>query len=443
MADTTLAGSRIRERRLNMGLRQAALAEMVGISASYLNLIEHNRRRIGGKLVVELARALNVEPALLSEGARAELVDGLKDAVLTGEGDDALAASASVFAERDPGWAAFLISQHRRITAQTDLIATLTDRLAHDPQLAASVHEVLSVITAIRSTAGILAGSEPLERDWLVRFHRNLYEDSQRLADSAQALVAYLEEAEDDGDMAETPLALEELGTWLEARSYHIAELEDPELNSDVLAEQMTRTESGEVSNEVLLPFLKRYQRDAAMVPIAKLTGLLAQRPLLDPLEIARLLECPLSTVLRRIASMPDGQGPECGLVICDSSGTLTFRRMINGFPIPRFGAGCPLWPLYQSLTQPNQPIRTEVQQAGYDGKDFTVFAIAESRLAPTFDGPRVYEATMLILPTRLFGPAGDRPRLPIGASCRICPREDCAARREPSVLNRSRAAVP
>lgn len=443
MPETTLAGTRIRERRIHLGLRQAALAKAVGISASYLNLIEHNRRRIGGKLVVELARVLNVEPSLLSEGARTELIDGVRAAVLTGDGDEGLAEAAVGFAEREPGWASFLITQHQRISAQTDLIATLTDRLAHDPQLAASVHEVLSVITAIRSTAGILAGNEPLEKDWLTRFHRNIYEDSQRLADSAQALVAYLEEAEDDEELTETPLAVEELETWLESRDYNIAELEQSDGADHGHVDLGALARDAGVSYDTLHPFLDRYQRDATAIPMAQLTSLLAGRPLIDPLEIARQFDCPLSVVLRRIATMPEGQGPECGLVLCDSSGTVTFRRMIEGFPIPRFGAGCPLWPLYQSLTQPHQPIRTEVRQAGYDGKDFTAFAVSESRLAPSFGGPRVFEATMLILPSRLFGVVNDDNRLPIGASCRICPREDCLARREPSVLSRSRQAEP
>ena len=49
MPERQLTGGRIRERRIALGLRQAELAPRAGISASYLNLIEHNRRRIGGK----------------------------------------------------------------------------------------------------------------------------------------------------------------------------------------------------------------------------------------------------------------------------------------------------------------------------------------------------------------------------------------------------------
>lgn len=429
MHETVLAGTRIRERRLQMGLKQSVLAEAVGISASYLNLIEHNRRRIGGKLVVALARALQVEPAQLSEGARTELIDGLRDAVVTSADASLLAISAPSLAEREPGWAGFVIAQHQRIETQADLIATLTDRLTHDPQLAASVHEVLSVITAIRSTAGILAGSDPIEQEWLTRFHRNMYEDSQRLAESAQALVAYLEEAEEHEDLSETRLAVEELELWLESQDYHVGALEKstPSQSAGDLGEVP-------VAEEVLRPYLERYRRDAAMVPLKTLSQALASRPLADPLALADSLDVPFSTLMRRIATLPKGQGPDCGLVICDSSGTLTFRRPIEGFPIPRFGAGCPLWPLYQCLSQPQRPVCAHLRQSGYHGQDFTAFAIAEPRLPASFDGPQVFEATMLILPSRLFDLSDAVPRLPVGSSCRICPREDCQARREPSV---------
>lgn len=62
MPRSALTGTRIRERRSLEGLKQADLARDVGISPSYLNLIEHNRRRIGGKLLVDLARALGLNP---------------------------------------------------------------------------------------------------------------------------------------------------------------------------------------------------------------------------------------------------------------------------------------------------------------------------------------------------------------------------------------------
>jgi transcriptional regulator with XRE-family HTH domain len=55
---SALTGTRIRERRILIGMRQAELARAAGISASYLNLIEHNRRRVGEDVLAALARAL-------------------------------------------------------------------------------------------------------------------------------------------------------------------------------------------------------------------------------------------------------------------------------------------------------------------------------------------------------------------------------------------------
>mgnify|MGYP001802980991 FL=1 len=78
MAREALAGTRIRERRIMTGLKQADLARNLGISASYLNLIEHNRRRIGGKLLLDIASALGVDPSVLTEGAEAALIAALR-----------------------------------------------------------------------------------------------------------------------------------------------------------------------------------------------------------------------------------------------------------------------------------------------------------------------------------------------------------------------------
>ena len=101
MPTRRLTGSRIREKRLDLGIRQATLADAVGISPSYLNLIEHNRRRIGGKLLGDLARALGVEVALLTEGADSDLLDQMRNAAgLAGELTDV--ARAEELAARFP-----------------------------------------------------------------------------------------------------------------------------------------------------------------------------------------------------------------------------------------------------------------------------------------------------------------------------------------------------
>ena len=66
-----IPGTRIRQYRRDMGVTQAALARKVGISPSYLNLIEWNKRPIAGTLLRKIAEALDLtgrSPAARSAG---------------------------------------------------------------------------------------------------------------------------------------------------------------------------------------------------------------------------------------------------------------------------------------------------------------------------------------------------------------------------------------
>ena len=120
------------------------------------------------------------------------------------------------------------------------------------------------------------------------------------------------------------------------------------------------------------------------------------------------------------------------GLIICDASGTPVFRKPVAGFALPRFGAACPLWPLFTALARPMQPVETRLETLGAGGRRFLVRAFCEVRLAEGFSGPELRQAAMLILPD---APGLAAPGLQVGASCRICPRAACPARREPSIL--------
>ncbi len=434
MPRSGLTGSRIRERRMHLGMQQAILARTVGISAAYLNLIEHNRRRIAGKLLNDIARVLSVEPNLLAEGAESGLIDALRDAA-AGPGDrpDGLSRPED-FAGRFPGWAALVAAQHRRILALEHTVEALTDRLTHDPQLAASMHEMLSVVTAIRATAGILAEPGELDPDWQFRFHRNLYEDSRRLAESSQALVEYLDSADDGSGETGLTLPQEELEGWLERRGYHVAELEDGARPQDVL-EGAQALQGSPAARSLANDYLTQYSTDALAMPLETFSEAIDELGH-DPAALAGRFGCDLAAVFRRLASLPTAPGEAgIGLVECDSSGTLTSRKPVEGFALPRFGAACPLWPLYQALARPMTPVRARVEQAGRNAATYLAYAISQPAARPGFDLPQVFRATMLILPEELAGRGAEPKILPIGSSCRICPRSGCTARREPSIL--------
>ncbi|MEX5514541.1 short-chain fatty acyl-CoA regulator family protein [Pseudophaeobacter sp. 1A09344] len=428
MARDTLTGSRIRERRLILGMRQAELARAAGISASYLNLIEHNRRRIGGKLLVGIAQVLGVEPSMLSEGAEAALIASLREAAADSGVPVAELDRADEFAGRFPGWAEVLATSHRRVATLERTVQTLSDRLTHDPHLAASLHEVLSTAAAIRSTASILAETNELEPEWSDRFHKNLNEDSLRLAESSRALVSFLDESNTGADRRGVPH--EEAEAFFLAQGYHFPDLETGSGSPEELVSGAPELVS-DAARLIARGALEQYQRDAAALPLEPLRVALDKGGI-RPGALAEQFGCDLPTVLRRIGLLPfEVLGQEAGLVICDASGSILVRKPVTGFALPRFGASCPLWPIYTALARPHVPVRRNVVQQGRSALAFKCLAVAWDHVTPDFDSDPLYHAVMLILPQSEV-PEGAQP---VGASCRICPRRGCPARREPSIL--------
>ncbi|WP_420567921.1 short-chain fatty acyl-CoA regulator family protein [Thalassovita sp.] len=435
MAQRQLTGSRIRERRMMLGQRQAELAKEVGISASYLNLIEHNRRRIGGKLLLALARSLGVEPSALTEGAEAALIAVLREARAADPAAGAEQDALEDFAGRFPGWAQLLERRHRRVSELERTVETLTDRLTHDPHLAAALHEMISTITSIRSTAGILAETRELEPEWRDRFHRNINEDSARLAHSAKALVGYLDSTE-DGAESELSSPQDELDAFLGDSGFHIPLLESdhPEdVDIDALVEKQEVLQSS-ASRAMARSYMWRYAQDSQTMPLGATTKALAEHGP-DISALARHFRTDLATVMRRLAEVPESvTGGPVGLVACDASGTMIFRKALDGFTLPRFGSACPLWPLFRALSRPLTPIQETVRQVGRGGGLFRTFSIAQPVGEVSFDAPTLFEAYMLILPLGA-GERTDGKEAEIGVSCRICPKENCPGRREPSIL--------
>jgi predicted transcriptional regulator len=85
----------------------------------------------------------------------------------------------------------------------------------------------------------------------------------------------------------------------------------------------------------------------------------------LQPDRLAEATGAAMAQVFRRLAALPEDAVGPVGLVICDASGTLVFRKPIDGFDMPRLAGACALWPLYQVMAQPQVPLRARVRQVG------------------------------------------------------------------------------
>ena len=141
--------------------------------------------------MARLATALGTDPMALTATA---LLEGQSAAAT----DAGLAELDRIqdCAGRFPGWAALLAETHRRAEGLFFHAGkVLNDRLGHDPQLSASLREMLTAGAPARSTAGVLAESDDIAPEWRAKFHANLQEDSERLVAGAEALVAFLDGA--------------------------------------------------------------------------------------------------------------------------------------------------------------------------------------------------------------------------------------------------------
>jgi predicted transcriptional regulator/transcriptional regulator with XRE-family HTH domain len=187
-------GQRIRKRRQELAVSQVKLAARVEISPSYLNLIEHNKRAIGGALLNRIASALDLDSRALAgtEEARliAELGEVVADSALVGITADQRDVSELVAGSPKAARAILaLYRAYREARMRSDLIG---ERLGEESFLAEASQQILALITTIRAYSEILKDYGDLSEEERRRFVDTLVEDSERLASQASDLFDFL-----------------------------------------------------------------------------------------------------------------------------------------------------------------------------------------------------------------------------------------------------------
>lgn len=415
-------GARIRDRRLALGLKQGDLAAKAGISASYLNLIEHNKRRIGGKLLNDLSRALGAEPGALTDGPEAALYRALNAAAnLTRDGErPAEVDRIDTLAARFPGWAGTIAAQTQRIASLEAMNDALSDRLSHDQVLAEAIHELLSTVAAIRSTAAILAEDSELDPQWRTRFHRNLHEEAERLAERATAIAHHFDEDAPLRDRAGM-IPAETVERLFDRAGHHFRAIE--EQGTAAIPGLIAAAEGTDdpTAAEAAHQALTLYAADAEALPLDMFAEA-ARDAAFRPEALYALGQGDMALVLRRLASLPVESGvPEFGLAVCDAAGGLFWRRRHAAYTVPRFGIGCPELPLYRAFARPLWPEAARIELA--DGTAMDSWSVCQ---AAGFDakGRPILQATMLYTIAAQASapvPAADRV-------CEICHSANCNA---------------
>ncbi len=458
--DRSVVGTRIRRQRRELGISQTELAKRVGISASYMNLIEWNKRQIAGALLRKIADSLELDLAELDGAAERRLFDALTEiahlpSLATLDIED---NQTGELIGRFPGWARGVAALARSEQEATSLAQTLSDRLSNDPFLGETVHRMLTRIAAVRSAAEILTDYTDTTAEERTRFYAIINEESRVLSDVGEALAAYLDKV-DEPNQTLTPL--DEVEALFDINDNRFENIEvatgafthfltDPH---PVSRQAKARGLVDEHLNDVIAATIARHDQIETSTARAR-----AQRALLDyavgavlmPLNafqpqaeilkydieaLADAFSVDIEAVCQRLTALPPANNqPRFGYYRANAAGALIKQVSLEGLTIPRYAPACPLWVLYRAQQSPEAVIR---QRAIFPSGTRFVFVARARNTGPTgFGKPRQYVTDMIAMPEddarhTVYAPDPTAPVEEVGASCRLCPRVNCIHRVE------------
>jgi transcriptional regulator with XRE-family HTH domain len=130
-ANKLYIGRKVRDLRQANRATQAQFAERLGISVSYLNQIENNQRPVSAGVLVALAEKFRIDLAELSGGEGDRLVSALSE-TLTDTLFDGYTPSLQelkLVTQNAPGFAHALIAAHRAYRHNSEQLASINDTL--------------------------------------------------------------------------------------------------------------------------------------------------------------------------------------------------------------------------------------------------------------------------------------------------------------------------
>jgi len=227
MARNPRLGLKVRRLREAQGISQVEAATQLGISASYLNLIEHNQRPLTVNLLFKVGQIFDVDLRDWSEGDEARLATALRE-VLTDPlfagidlSDDELGeAAVSV-----PNMAQALRELYAAYRQTINDVHTLGDQLADQAAMAGASMEVRTVLTSIRSFAEILRDFETLNAEQRHQFLSILVDESDKLVSVFDTAAEAAEQSRLRATTGQRQ-PIEEITRYLERHDNHFPTLE-------------------------------------------------------------------------------------------------------------------------------------------------------------------------------------------------------------------------
>ncbi len=448
-------GGKVRALRRRESISQVQLATRLGISPSYLNLIESNRRPLTAPLLIKLAGvfALDLSTFAAEDDARltSDLLEVFTDPMFEEHG--LMGPDVKELAGQNPAVGRAVLTLYRgyqTIRKDADMLAS---RLMDGQEVAGMDRSMLpneEVSELIQRHMNHFAELEDgAERLWLdARLDKE--EMFRGLSRHLQARHG-IEVTVVRGEMGATIRRYDQdkkqltLSEWMPPRSrnfqlaHQIALLEQRDVLARLANDKVLTSDD---SRALMRVALANYFAGAVLMPYTPfLEAARAERNDIELLghrfRTSFEQACHRLTTLRRHGA----EGVPFHMIRIDIAGNISKRFSASGIHFARFSGACPRWNVFAAFMTPGM-IRTQVSRMP-DGT--TYFCLART-IQKARGGYHAQHATQAIgLGCRaefaralVYSDGVDLENMdaavPVGVTCRLCDRTDCEQRAFPSV---------
>src|SRR5262249_14109336 len=364
--DVPRFGAKVRAFRRRENLSQMQLAEKLGISPSYLNLIESNRRPLPAALLIKLAQIFRVDLHSFAADEDPRLVAGLFDAFADPLSDDALTSTEiREMATASPGASRAVLLLYRAYQSARQATENLSARLSEDQELTGvdlskiPSEQVSDLIQRhLNHFPELEEGAEELWREAklegeeldpaLVRYWGKQHRVHVRIARGGDrgTLRRY--------DPARRLLTLSEL-LPTRSRQFQLAHqigllTQRPALDKLVGDSQLTTNESRALARVALA----NYFAGAVLMPYGVFLQA-AREERYDIDVIGRRFRMGFEQVSHRLTTLrrPGAEGVPFHMIRIDVAGNISKRFSASGIRFPRFSGVCARWNVFAAFLTP------------------------------------------------------------------------------------------
>jgi hypothetical protein len=458
MPDAAKFGSKIRMLRRRHGLRQVDLAERLGISPSYLNLIEHDQRPLTAPLLLKVAELFPGDLKSFGDEGHGRLVSDLHevfgDALFEAEDvttTDLREAAANETVSRA------VVKLYRAYRSTVEAIRDIASKVSDggeqmpgiDParlpseEISDVLQENQNYFPELEDAAERLAAEAGLER-----------------ADPYPGLVQYLRKSGIEVAVATHPKAKGSIRRYDPAeKRLYLSEILSRYARNFQIAHQIGLLSLSREFEQILKRSRLTTRDSEALCRIALANYFAAA--LLMPygpfVESARSLRYDIELLERRFGvsfeqvchrlttlRRPGLEGVPFHFIRVDIAGNISKHFSASGIRFARFSGLCPRWNVHSAFMTPGI-LRTQISKMP-DGTAYLCVARTVRQSLGGFAAAHPMHAISLgceirHAPDLVYGDGLDvhnpNAAVPIGITCRLCERTDCEQRAFPPVHRR------